>query len=104
VRLVDLKPRWVGAGGDGISSADGQPVPRRDGVGVSFDCPCGCDRRCFVAFTNPLDGGSPHISPGQPTWERTGDTFETLTLSPSLLRLDGCGWHGFVEKGGVRTV
>ena len=101
MRLLDLNPRWVGAGGDGITQ-NGEPVPERHGVGVSFDCPCGkCGVRVYVAFTNPLDGGAPYI-PDHPTWERTGDTFETLTLRPSILRVGGCGWHGFVTDGEIQ--
>jgi hypothetical protein len=102
MRLTDLNPRWVGAGGTGVSNADGSPVPERGGVGISFDCPCGaCGIRGYVAFENPLDGGQPYISPGQPTWQRTGDTFETLTLSPSILRTPpyACGWHGWIRNG-----
>ena len=49
MKLTDLNPRWVGAGGEGISDADGNPVPARAGIGLSFDCPCGCDQRCFEA-------------------------------------------------------
>lgn len=106
VRLVDLGPRWVGAGGEGISNKDGSPVPERHGVGVSFDCPCGsCGVRCYVPFANPLDGGPPHET-AHPHWQRTGETFETLTLTPSLLRSQdkgGCGWHGFVTNGTVTS-
>lgn len=106
-RLIDVDPRWVSAGGEGISDKDGNPVPERHGVGISFECPCGldvgCDRtRVYVAFSNPLDGGPPHINPGQPTWDRTGDTFETITLQPSILRVGGCAWHGYL-RGGLLT-
>jgi hypothetical protein len=103
VRLVDLDPRWVGAGGEGISDKDGNPVPERHGVGVSFDCPDGCGFPCYVPFRNPLDGGPQHDD-SRPSWERTGDTFDTLTLSPSILRTKekgGCGWHGFIRNGAI---
>jgi len=33
-------------------------------------------------------------------------TFETLTLTPSILRTPekgGCGWHGFVTNGEIIT-
>ena len=104
MRLVDLEPGWVGAGGAGITR-NGEPVPERHGVGVTFNCPCGCDSPCYVPFRNPLDGG-PMLEddPPHPSWQRTGDTFETLTLSPSIYRSRGCGWHGYIENGGVRTV
>jgi len=106
MRLTDLDPNWLGAGGEGIYSADGSPVPERLGVGISFDCPCGKhgDRaeyeRIAIEFTNPLDGKGPYRKDGH-TWEREGTTFETLTLKPSILRVGGCGWHGWVTNGEV---
>jgi Family of unknown function (DUF6527) len=102
VRLADLKPCFLRSGGEGISDKDGNPVPERIGVGLSFDCPCGCGTRPAVMFANPLDGGPPLQGCG-PTWQRTGDAFETLTLSPSLQRADprGCRWHGFIQNGEI---
>lgn len=107
MKLTDLHPRWVGAGGDGITDNTGKPVPERTGIGVSFDCPCGkCGYLCFVPFQNPIDGGPPTIT-SYPLWTRTGDDFDTLTLTPSILRATergGCGWHGFITNGEVSTV
>jgi len=108
MRLTDLNPRWVGAGGPGITDAQDRPVPARHGVGLSFTCPCGkCDSdtaRCYVPFKNPLDGG-PELEPGRvDSWQRTGDTFENLTLTPSILRnpaKGGCGWHGYITNGQI---
>jgi hypothetical protein len=96
MKLIELDPRWVGAGGEGISDRDGNPVPKREGIGVAFDCPCGCGSPCFIPFSNPLDGGPPVH---EATWTRTGETFETLTLTPSIKRVDGCRWHGFITNG-----
>jgi len=104
VPLTDLDARFIGAGGEGVFRADGSPAPLRTGVGVIFKCPCGKQHHeydmVFVGFTNPLDGGPP-IRDSAPLWERTGDTIETLTLRPSILRTDpnGCGWHGYVTNG-----
>lgn len=103
MRLIDLNPRWIGAGGDGVYSADGTPAKERHGVGVMLDCPDGCDQRLYVPFANPLDGGASLEPRG---WQRAGDTFETLTLRPSVLRSNergGCGWHGFITNGEVTT-
>jgi uncharacterized protein DUF6527 len=106
VRLTDLNPRFIGAGGPGVFKADGSPAPRREGVGLMCDCPCGqCGEfgLLFVAFANPLDGGEPIQ---KTTWKRTGETFETLTLEPSILRSSergGCGWHGFITNGEVTS-
>lgn len=118
MKLTDLHPRWVGAGGAGIFNADMTPAPERHGVGLSFDCPCpACTAqrtgdedadfrlRHFVAFTNPLDGGEPFdSSPGRPHWTRVGETFEGLTVTPSILSMvekGGCGWHGWITNGEV---
>lgn len=106
MKLAERDPRWVGAGGEGITR-NGQPVPERHGVGLMFDCPCGGEH-CWVAvnFANPLDGG-PALEGCGPNWQRTGETFETLTLTPSILKSrekGGCGWHGFVTNGEVITV
>jgi len=100
-RLTELDPRWLGAGGEGIFDKDMKPVPARHGVGICFDCPCGCESPCAVKFSNPLDGGPPAVSPGEPTWDRTGETFESLTLKPSLQRMEACRWHGFITNGEV---
>lgn len=108
MRLTDLHPEWVGAGGAGISDKDGNPAPVRRGIGVLFDCPCGNraeEHQCYVAFVNPLDGG-PALDPTHPIWTREGDTFEALTLRPSVSRpvdKGGCGWHGYVIAGEVTS-
>jgi hypothetical protein len=114
MRLTELDPHWVSSGGEDITQ-NGQPVPRREHIGVSFDCPCptcqatpegivgghAFQRRVFIPFANPPDGGPSIRDAGQPVWQREGDTFETLRLSPSILSdtaKGGCGWHGHVGK------
>lgn len=102
-RLVDLEPEWV----------------RRTGrvVGVRFTCPIddgpGPHReghQVAVLFANPPDGGPPH--PDDPDcvgnnsgqrWTRSGATFETLSISPSIdcTAADRHCWHGFVSAGEV---
>lgn len=145
MRLADLHPRWVGAGGDGVYQLTGRPCPAcpqdqidskcrvclgrgqeyakailRSGVGISFLCPCetcaaqrvGDDDsdfhlRLFVGFSNPIDGGAPIDPRTKAQWYRGGETFETLTLTPSILSTKehgGCGWHGFVTAGEVTSV
>lgn len=97
-RLVDCNPRWVGryAGCD-----DDTPV------GFDFDCPEGHeDCRHAIPFTPAFDGATmASWQPNGAIWQRTGDTFETLTLSPSIntpLRADtGCAFHGFITNGEI---
>lgn len=112
MKLTDLDAKFLSAGGEDVFLADGSPAPERHGVGVIFRCPCGAGDECpgggwcAIAFSNPLDGGQPYCSPGEPTWRREGDTIETLTLTPSILRTPekgGCGWHGWITAGEVRT-
>jgi hypothetical protein len=84
VRLTDLDPRWGSETG-------------RHGQFVDFLCPCGCGEMLCIPLANPLDGGAPFAS--KVLWRREGDTFDTLTLSPSI---DSPGhWHGWVKRGEV---
>jgi hypothetical protein len=103
MRLVDLHPKWIGSGGEGIRKADGTPAPRREGIGIMFDCPCGKPEDVvYVDIDPPLDGGPP-LRDSAHIWQRKGDTFETLTLTPSIRKLDGCQWHGWVTNGEVKS-
>lgn len=68
-RLVDCNPRWGRRSGGDASSY------------ITFDCPeghVGC--RVSIPFTPSLDGA---VMP-EPNWERTGDSFDVLTLTPSI--------------------
>jgi methyl coenzyme M reductase beta subunit len=107
MRLVDMEHGWYGSGGPGITDANGNPVPARKGLGLFCECPCQeCDNWMALLFHNPLDGGTPLHEPDRDKWTRTGDTFETLTLSPSIFRnpaKGGCGWHGYLENGVFRS-
>jgi hypothetical protein len=113
MRLVDLSPRWVSP-----AQWANQSPPYY--VGVSFDCPCvkcrapACPtcghapdaKRLQVSFW-------PHIDPQGAVQQfslsfadhgehrRTGDTFDTLTLSPSV-GFEGIGhFHGHISNGEV---
>lgn len=115
MRLSELEPRWWAEAG-------------RQGQGVSFLCPHCRTVRLGVAFSNPLDGGPPvtatvcdrlrwvhgeaytddpldtilmDVPPAGPIWHRTGETFEDLTLSPSVDAGASGHWHGFVSGGAV---
>jgi hypothetical protein len=72
---------------------------------VRFDCPCGCGVTTGAHFSPALDG-QPFTHEGCLIWERvSGDTLETLTLSPSFLLYpdkSGCkGWHGYIRNGAL---
>lgn len=115
MRLIDLNPAWGGG------------HPDRQGIGLWFDCPgtCCADKaaigrdadgkainfdpeegktkkmRLFVHFANPVDGG-PQFGTRGTFWQRTGDTFETLTLFPSVDASGFGHWHGWIQGGEIR--
>jgi hypothetical protein len=83
--LVELDPRWTSTSDD------------RHGMGVSFNCPHCRVQRLAIWFANPLDGGPP--APGERHWQRSGDTFATLSLTPSIDASGWGHWHGFLSNG-----
>lgn len=95
MKLTDLNPRW----------SYWSHLPGR--IGVNFDCPVHRNHRVYVPFANPLDDGLPEVR--RHLWTRTGDTFETLSLSPSVdytkydngATRDPTCWHGHVTNGEV---
>lgn len=113
VRLVDLHPGWIDHGD-------------RKGLGVIFSCMVGnhrgpngdqpCKIRNFILFANPLDGGAAWPgdseellqlvypddhwnigSCGTDRWTRTGDNFESLSMTPSV-NAHSCG-HLWLTAG-----
>jgi hypothetical protein len=71
-RLVDCNPTWAEAAGLTCY--------------VIFDCPEGHeDCRHAIPFRQSLEG--PIAEQAGAMWDRTGDTFETLTLTPSIRRI-----------------
>lgn len=74
-RLVDCNPEF--------RSYDG-----REGVldALVFDCPEGhSECRIHIPFTPALDGSSQAVKQRNGAqWHRQGDTFDTLTLTPSI--------------------
>ena len=127
MKLTDCHPVWWGAGPEpgrkGLGISFDCPICVREGrlsLHGPGPFPTGAERtdRTFapffpVAFANPLDGGPalpPDTDPitGQlvhkARWQRTGETFETLTLSPSIdasAQDHGThkGWHGHCQNG-----
>jgi len=92
MRLTDLDPNW-------FTTTEG-----RHGMGITFLCPCCQTQHLGVWFANPIDGlppATPECLPA-PRWVRTGDTFETMTLSPSI-DVSGVGhWHGHIINGEIK--
>lgn len=96
MKLTELNPKWWSELG-------------RSGQGIRFDCPCAKCRGpapthrppflISVAFANPLDGGAPVQDKEREYWARTSNTFETLTLAPSIDASKYGHWHGYLTNG-----
>jgi hypothetical protein len=73
--LRECNPRW---------GVDAEPESTAD-KWVEFDCPEGHENCVYAIPFTPARDGTPLEDPNAGTrWVRTGDTFETLTLSPSI--------------------
>lgn len=107
VRLVDLNPRWFTFHGWASDS------PFR--IGLTFECPHCRNERLGVLFDEPIDPdnvGATFAVPydaaafsngfGMKVWNRNGETFDTLTLTPSIDGSHVGHWHGFITNGEVR--
>jgi len=89
--LTELDPNWW------------TTIAGRTGMGLTFLCPHCKTQYLGVWFSNPLDGGAqatPDLNPA-PRWLRTGDTFETLTLTPSIDASASGHWHGHIHNGEI---
>lgn len=62
-------------------------------TGMLFACPCGCGDVSSIDFSNVPPKGS-----DTERWEWDGD-LDSPTLSPSLHKQGGCGWHGWLRNG-----
>ncbi|MCK9568759.1 DUF6527 family protein [Candidatus Pacearchaeota archaeon] len=60
-------------------------------TGMIFVCPCGCGSISGIPFRKK-EG-----EPG-PCWHWNGRA-DKPTLTPSIRKLDGCQWHGFLTDG-----
>lgn len=100
MKLTELEPRW-----SGFPSII---------TGVTFLCPHCKTQRLGVHFNPPIDPDGWWDKIARPTyidinvWTRiSGETFDTLTLTPSIDasesgRINFPGhWHGFITNGEV---
>jgi len=98
MKLIELNPRWTGFPDGHIR------------FGLTFDCPHCKTQRLGVVFANPIDPEGwiergVAMPKAECKWSRTGESFETLTLTPSIdsSRIDfGGHWHGFITNGEVQ--
>lgn len=101
MKLTELNPRW-GIDADIVISGTEIHDPDRHGMAVTFDCPhCAGAVRLAVWIANPIDGKPPTDSATY-LWQRTGESFEDLSLSPSIDASKHGHWHGFITNGEIK--
>lgn len=61
-------------------------------AGIAFVCPCGCGREGWLPIVTER---RPETSPA---WTWDGNR-EAPTLTPSVLQVGGCRWHGWLRAG-----
>lgn len=104
MRLTELDPRWFTF----AHPADGVDIR----IGLTFLCPHCRVQRLGVAFTPAIDpaGMIPKfgIQLEKMAWQRQGDTFDTLTITPSIdashaatMGFEG-HWHGYITSGEIQ--
>jgi hypothetical protein len=109
MRLTGLDPRFFARDG-------------RTGEGMAFLCPHCKKDILIVTFANPIDGGEPFplnkfdllfgvlkhiykqeelglVVPPGCHWTRKGESFESMTISPSVDASKSGNWHGFITDG-----
>jgi hypothetical protein len=115
MKLTELEPFFIGEYQTKDSGVSYRQLASVDGAqGILFICPkCG-NHSILCWFKNPRNAPlvPDEAFPRPGRWTLTGDTFDVLTLSPSidLSVIDEnnpksesrCYWHGFVENGDVR--
>jgi hypothetical protein len=104
MRLTELEPRWFdipGVGGaiDGVTFLC--PHCRTTRLGVQFTS-IGVDPKPLMSLEDQLrhvhELRTFDVPPGI-VWKRTGETFDTLTLFPSVDASKSGHWHGSITNG-----
>ena len=110
MKLTELEPELYRY--DGATDSGGHHFARAsslaDADAVMSLCP-----KCFAANGGPVGTHSilgslagrnmPHEADPNPRWHVSGQSLDNLTLSPSILFKDGCGWHGWITTGAAVT-
>ena len=72
--------------------------------GIIFSCPKCKDKlnAAGIHMDHSLTAWKPGTDPGIPgraRWHMTGTGYTDLTLTPSIMIVGGCSWHGYVTNG-----
>ncbi len=91
IKLTELKPKWITWG----------DMPKG---GISFQCPIHLDGDCKdnAMVENRVHVPFKEVEPKG--WTHLGDSFEDMSLSPSIMAMNEDNtshWHGFVKNGYV---
>lgn len=89
-KLINLNPKWLSSGGEGITDEKGKPIPLTEKAALELDCPCGCGERICIPFIGYKNN-----------WNKSNDSFENLTVTPSIQRLIGCKIHFVITSGNI---
>lgn len=96
MKLSDLSPRW-------IKHID------TDKVGFTFLCPHCREIRLSIYFWPPIDPDGYFNNvvfvndlKDIRKWNRIGESFENLSLTPSIDASEHGHWHGFISNGEVK--
>lgn len=103
MNLIELYATFLYAHGNFLHHVD----KIEEANGIRFLCP-----HCFVKNNGVM--GTHAImcfTPGTilgwtdrtERWTMKGSSLFDVSLSPSVLLITGCRWHGFVENGEIRT-
>lgn len=108
MRLTDLNPEFIHVNEETKLTKLRKVETLQEANGVMFVCPA-----CYVAKGNTVIGAhrvlcfDPSVpvewGQGPGRWPMTGTGLHDLTLTPSVLLMGGCGWHGFITQGEVST-
>lgn len=123
MKLTDLEPRLLTVSfqtdtwnvvRDGVPHSVTGPreyhqevVSLSEAQGIIFLCPACYASNGGAAGTHSIicwfrDRGVPdEATPGPARWLVSGNGLYDLSLSPSILLLSGCQWHGFITAGAV---
>lgn len=114
MRLTELDPRWAVFASMSPGCKQGLtflcPHCKAIRLGVFFDQPiCGCKpvdldfyQKSQRDVDSPLHSPELHdVHMGRVLWHREGDSFENLTLTPSVDASAFGHWHGFITGGEI---
>jgi Family of unknown function (DUF6527) len=101
VKLIELEPHWIGSRWNFVGGVR---------FGITFLCPHCKEVRLGVIFSNPF-GEVEKLTMAKwadirtntkNLWKRNGQTFEDLSLFPSIDASEEGHWHGSIVNGEIQ--